>query len=245
MNHIRLRWPRGWTLVGLGLAVAASGALLTYPSTTRQGIDFAVTEHRIPLYVKALAFMHRHHQHRLLAARICEGKTSDLERVMAVFDWTHRNIRPTPEGWPIVDDHVIDIAIRGHGLSDQMADLFATLSVYAGVPAFFRVLGDPGHSRLVVAFALIDGRWVPFDVQRHLVFRNRRGSLASVDDLLDDPALVEEQAQGIRIGDEEYSTLVSRRTLSPFVIPGTLRATLHQPWPRMRYELRRLFASGG
>ena len=59
-------------------------------------------------------------------------------RVLAVFDWTARRIQPTPEGWPVVDDHILNIIIRGYGMTDQRADVFATLTTYAGVPAFWQ-----------------------------------------------------------------------------------------------------------
>jgi hypothetical protein len=229
------------TSAALILLIAGGCMILTLPTTTRQGINYEVTRHRIPLYVKTIDFFQRHYQQQLLASSICEGRPSDVDCVLAIFDWTHRNIPRTPEGWTIVDDHVTNIVIRGHGMSDQIADVFATLSVYAGVPAFFKVLDDPAQPRhLVLAFAQIGGKWIPFDVEQHLVFRNRGGQLASVDELLVDPALIDEQAAGRLVGELPYSRYISAGQLAPFTVPDPLRATLHQPWPRLKYELRRM-----
>ena len=132
-------------MLGVTVLLVVGGAtILTLPTTTRQGINYRVTVYHLPAYVKAIDFLHRHYQQQLLTDRIAGSEKSDVDRVLAIFDWTHTNIPPTPKGWPIVDDHVLNIVIRGHGMSDQIADVFATLSVYAGVPAFFKVIDHPG-----------------------------------------------------------------------------------------------------
>lgn len=229
-----------WISVTLLLLFAGSCAILTLSLTTRQGVNYRVTAHRIPAYVKTIDFLQRHYQYHLLVSRICAGRPSDVECLLAIFDWTHKNVPPTPDGWTVVDDHVTNIIIRGHGTSDQIADVFATLSVYAGVPAFFKWVKAPGHDTvLVLAFARIDSRWIPFDVEHQIAFKDRQGNLAGVDELVADPALVDAQAAGRLVRGLPYSTFISRQTLVPFVPPSTLRADLQQPWPRLRYELRR------
>jgi hypothetical protein len=229
-----------WIAALLLVLAAASRAILTLPLTTLQGVNYQVRAYRIPAYVKAIDFVQRHYQHDVLASRICEGIAAGADCVLALFDWTHRNIRPTPDGWPVVDDHPINIVIRGHGKSDQIADVFTTLSVYAGVPAFLKFVIEPDQRRvLVLSFAYLGGKWVVFDVERHIAFRNRQGELASVDELAGDPALVDAQTSGLRPADLPYSAFISKQTLLPFVVPAPVRGVLHQPWPRLRYELRR------
>jgi len=219
-------------------AIAGGCAILTMPLTTRQGIDARVTAYRIPAYVKALDFLQRHYQYRLHVSRICAGKTSDVQCVLAIFDWTHTNIPPTPEGWTVVDDHVTNIIIRGHGGSDQIADVFVTLVGYAGVPSVFRWISQ-GDGRLVLAFAHLDEKWVMFDVERHIAFRNRSGQLADVRELVRDPSLVDEQTGGTLIKGHRYSSFIAERTLLPFAVSEPFRAAMQQPWARFRYELRR------
>jgi hypothetical protein len=234
------RHPVATASVAVVAVSAGLYVLLTLPTTTRQGVNYQITSYRIPLYLKAIGFLQRHFEYKRLVETICTGKTTDAERVLAIFDWTHENIPRTPDGWKIVDDHPLNIVIRGHGMDDQIADVFVTLSDYAGVPAFFKVLREPGPNRqLVLSFARIDGRWTVFDVRRHIAFRNRRGELATVDDLVSDTALVDEQANGVRVADVPYARFMSREQLLPFVVPRPLRATLQQPWPRLQHELRR------
>ena len=137
-----------------------------------------------------------------------------------------------------VDDHVTNIIIRGHGSSDQIADVFVTLSGYAGVPAVFKWLSNPdGSAGLVLAFARLQDKWVMFDVQRHVVFRNRQGQLADVHELVRDPSLVDQQARGTIKG-HAYSSLITAQALLPFAVPDTSRSQMQQPWARLRYELR-------
>jgi hypothetical protein len=223
------------------LLVAGGWAILLLPLSTFQGVNYRVTAYRIPAYVKAIDFVHRHYQYQLLVHTICEGKQSDIECVMAIFDWTHRTIPPTPQGWPVVDDHPLHIVIRGHGKSDQIADVFAVLCGYAGVPAFFKRIENPRRDGLLVlVFVHLGGKWVPFDVERDVVFRNRRGELAGVDELIADQELVDAQTAGLLPGGVPYSAFISRQTLVPFVVPHPTRAEMQQPWPRLQHELRRV-----
>ena len=240
-----IRAPKRRQILGAAAAtvvvITAGCVILTLPTTTRQGINYEVTNHRIPLYIKLIDFFQRHFQQQRLANSICEGRRSEVDCVLAIFEWTHRNIPRTPDGRTIVDDHVTNIVIRGHGMSDQIADVFATLSVYAGVPAFFKVLDDPAQNQhLVLAFARLNGKWIPFDVENHVAFHNRQGELAGIDELLADSSLIDEQPTGSLVGALQYSRYISLRNLRPFTVPNPLRATLHQPWPRLRYELRRI-----
>lgn len=235
--------PRRLLLALAAAAIVAVGGLvlLTRPLPTLQGVNYRVSVRTIPAYAKILDFLQRHYQYKSMAARICATGASDADCALAIFDWTHANIRPTPEGWPVVDDHPVNIAIRGYGKADQMADLFATLTVYAGIPAFFNFVKAPGSTAtLPLAFAYIDGKWVTFDVDHHIVFRNRDGQLADVEELAADPAWVDEATAGIMLSELPYSRFVSRDSLMPFTVPDPLRSQLQQPWPRVRYELRNL-----
>lgn len=228
------------------LVVAGSCIMLLRPATTRQGIDYQVTEYRIPGYVKAIDFLQRHFQYKLLASRICAGTTAEADCVLAIFNWTHENIPPTPQGWPVVDDHVLHVVIRGHGKSDQMAAVFATLSTYAGTPTFFRRIKESGRgAEIVLSFARIGGKWIPFDVERHVAFKDRTGELASVDALLADPDLLDAPTDTTLPEGAPYSAFISKATLLPFVPPAASHADLQQPWPRIRYEVRKLVGLAG
>lgn len=224
------------------LALLAGGyAALTATVTTRQGVNFRLTVRSIPLHVKAIDFLHRHYQYRLLAEEIAAGKTSDADRVLAVFDWTRKNIRRFPDGWPVVDDHILNIIIRGYGTNDQVADVFATLSTYAGVPSFWRPVRASNGARLIFTFAQVDEKWVPFDAWNGVIFRDARGGLADIDELIADPSLIDVALTAVPPADPvDYHALIARGAMSPLVVPQTIRSHLQRPWPRMRYEARRL-----
>lgn len=237
---IKQRSPIFWIATALFLLAGTAFVILTIPLTTRQGINYVVTDHSIPAYVKALDFVQRHFQYQQWVSRICTGRTSDSECVLAIFDWTHQRIPLTPEGWTVIDDHVTNIVIRGHGGSDQIADVFVTLTGYAGVPAVFRWITHPtGTGALIVAFAHLDERWVMFDVERRLAFRNRSGELADVHELVTDPALVDAESRNTLIKGHRYSSFITKATLLPFAVSRPSRAEMQQPWARLRYEVRR------
>lgn len=218
-------------LGGAGLAMA--------PATTKQGVNFRVSSRAIPLYAKALGFLYRDAQYRLLADEATREAQTDEGRAVAVFEWTRQRIRQTPPGWPIVDDHILDIIVRGYGEDDQMADVFATVATYAGLPAFWRVAKVSG-GRLVLAFARVDGRWTMVDVAHGLMFTGAGGRLADVHALIADPTLVRAVAGALAPEGVAYAQYVAQ--LHPFRVPEVLRAAHQMPWPRLLFEVKRLVA---
>lgn len=211
------------------------------PTTTRVGVNYEVSSYTIPAYVKALDFMQRHYQYKLLVSRICADRPSQGDCILALFDWTHENIPPTPGGWPVVDNHVLTIIIRGHGADDQIADVFSTLATYAGARAFVRSLESTAtRTELILAFVELDRRWIPFDVRHHVMFRTRDSGLASVDDLVSDPSLADAEHDVVPGRAEPYSRYISRSTLLPFVPPVASHGELQQPLARLRYEFAKV-----
>jgi hypothetical protein len=227
-------------LLALTLVAVIAGGMLLLPTTTLQGVNYRVTAYHRPAYVKTIDFLYRHYEYRNLASGVCHAQPTETACVLALFDWTHDHIRATPDGWPVVDDHPLNIAIRGYGKNDQMADLFSTLTMYAGVPSFFNFIKEPAHGAVLpLAFAKLEGKWIPFDVEHHVVFRNKNGQLRSVEELASDPEGVDAASGGLQPFGVPYSRFISKTTLIPFIPPDPLRPQLQQPLPRVRYELRR------
>lgn len=208
--------------------------------TTRQGVNFQVSTRGVPLYVKAIDFLSRHHHYQVLAEEITKGLHSDRERLVAIFDWTRQHIRETPAGWPVVDDHILHIIIRGYGLADQMADVFTTLSTYAGIPAFWqtvRLMEGDRRGYACFSFAHIDGRWAMFDVRYGLMVTDPSGRFIDVHDVLREPGLIETISGALAPGEIPYRRYVEQ--LRPFHVPAVLRAREQMPWPRVWTEMHR------
>ena len=223
-------------LVGGVLITTLLIGVLTRPVTTKQGINFQVYVYELPLYAKALGFVYRHLEYRALARRITQHATTDEERVQAVFEWTRANIRETPDGWIVMDDHILHIIIRGHGLDDQMADVFTTLATYAGVPAFWHVYKRPElGGQFVLSYARLGGRWVVFDVWHGLIFRHATGGLASAQELATDPSVSESAGGSLLVSGLPYARYFVGYT--PPAIPDPLRSKLQMPVYRLGYVL--------
>lgn len=229
------RGRRVW-LWRLGL-VAAVVLVANLPVTTKQGVNYEVTEHRLPLYLKTFEFFDRDAQYRQLAREVTAGATSDRARVVAVFGWTARRIRPTPPDWPIVDDHILNIIIRGHGATDQRADVFATLLTYAGVPSFWqKVKADTGDG-VILTFVHLDGRWIVADVANGFLFTTKEGELATAEDLAANRAVLPPAAAALTIGATPYVRILNQLRMP--AVPRPLRAELQMPWPRLWDQTRR------
>lgn len=258
MNGIRMTAPKGemstswrrgryvrrrllrWS--ALPLTILALVVVGLIPLTTRQGVDYVVSEHRLPVYLKALEFIDRDANYRALAATVTKGAATDEARALAVFDWTRANVRDAPPGLPIVDDHVWHIVIRGYGVEDQQADVFTTLATYAGVPAYFLYV-ERAAVRLPVSFTRIEGRWRVFDVHHGLVFRTPGGALLTVEELAANPAIVVKAADGLVYRGIRYADMFAAfRAPGP---PPILRAEMQMVWPRLWYEAKRAVGLGG
>jgi hypothetical protein len=223
-------------LLRIGL-IAGVLLIANLPVTTKQGVNYEVTEHRLPLYLKTFEFLDRNAQYRQLAREITAAATSDRARVTAVFGWTARRIRPIPPDWPVVDDHILNIIIRGYGATDQRADVFATLLTYAGVPSFWaKVKADTGDG-VILTFVRADGRWIVADVANGFLFTTKEGALATAEDLAANRAVLPPAAAALTIGATPYVRILNQLRMP--AVPRPLRAELQMPWPRIWDQTRR------
>ena len=168
-------------LIGIVLCVT----VLNLPTTSKQGVNYVVKTIRIPLYIKIIEFVDRDYHYKELAKRICQGCKSEKEKALALFEWTHRNIRrDIPEGWPIIDDHVWHIIIRGHGVRDQFSDVFTTFCNYAGIDAFYSWVYTVNRTkRIPLSFVKIKGKWSIFDPYHASYFKNKNGEIADIKEI--------------------------------------------------------------
>ncbi|MEE8076507.1 MAG: transglutaminase-like domain-containing protein [Candidatus Binatia bacterium] len=185
--------PIAIVILALIMTVGAAWFVLTRPVTIRRGVDYRITEIQMPLYLKLLAYVHRHFEYRQLARRLVDGMSDREEKILTLFEWTRKNVRPIPKGYPIVDDHVWDIIVRGYGSQDQAADVFATLCAYAGIPAHFGFACTPKKNSCVgVAFVqLPNGSFGLFDPHYGVAVRHPDGRLASIEEIRTDQSLLE------------------------------------------------------
>jgi transglutaminase superfamily protein len=225
-------------LWAIGIAVLVGVA--NVPTTTRQGVNYVVTTRTLPAYVKALDFAERSVNYGQLARQITSGAASEEARMRAAFDWTRANIRDTPPGFPVIDDHVWNIVIRGYGQDDQKADVFTTLLSYAGVRAYWIFIGPPPE--LVLSLVEVDRRWRPIDVANGLIFKAPDGQLATVEQLGEAHDLAATQ------GPASYWGLPYARYFDGFrppAPPDLTRPEMQMFWPRLWFSTKRVAGAGG
>ena len=219
-------------LIGLLLCVT----VLNLPVTTRQGINYSVHTIKIPLYIKILEFIDRNYSYRVLVKDIIRDCKDEQEKVMKIFRWTYKNIRKAPVDFPIVDDHVWHIIVRGYGVNDQFSDVFATLCNYAGVDAFYTwAYSDDKKSALPLAFVEINDKWFVFYPYRGAYFENCRGELADIEDIkANDWVVVEDKGEKANLNYADY--------LSNLSIPkeyGLTRTNIQSPFNRLIFEIKK------
>lgn len=148
--------------------------LLNVNVSSKQGINYKWHTIKLPLYLKAMDFFDRHYNYAYLVKEIISGTRSGRERAERIFEWTCNNIRKTPEGFPVIDDHVWHTIVRGYGAEDQFSDVFTTLCNYAKLKAFYsKVYSRDRKEKLMLSFVQIDGKWRMFDPYRGVYFLNK------------------------------------------------------------------------
>lgn len=166
------------------VALAVLILFLNIEATTRQGINYKVNTIRLPLYLKLMDFYDRHFNYKWLVYRITAGKTSQKDKVMALFKWTHENIREQPKELPIIDDHIWHIIVRSYGTGDQFSDVFTTLCNYAHFDAFFyRLYNKENTSKITFSLVKIGNRWCFFEPRYGVYFVNSKNEFASVEEI--------------------------------------------------------------
>ena len=128
----------------------------------------------------------------MIVDRIIGESTAEEEKTLKIFIWTHKNIRKAPEGLPVIDDHVWHTIIRGYGINDQSSDVFTTLCNYASSEAFFCwIEGENPDQEIPLSFIKIKGRWNVFDPYNGNYFKNTKGDLAAIEDIIKGDWLIE------------------------------------------------------
>ncbi len=211
--------------------------LLNINVTYRRGIDYQVQSIKIPLYLKVLDFFDRHYNYKNLVKEIIGGSINEHEQVDLIFKWVHYNIRRPPEGFPIVDDHVWYIIVRGYGTSDQSNDVFTTLCNYAGIDAFFDFIYPlDKRSVLPLSFVKLNNSWSIFDSYNGVYFRNKEGNVANLDDIRKGDWSVF-NAAGITKQNSDYVSYLEN--IPPLSHIGLKRANIQSPLRRLIFQLKR------
>lgn len=233
------RQPRTGSWLWWVVLLAALLGLARWPVTTRVGVNYQWSERRIPLHEKVVNFFSRDLQTRRLVRETTAGASDEEEKLLRLFAWVTTAIRPTPEGFPVVDDHIFHIIVRGYGTEDQRTEAFVTLAGYAGFQASVARLQAPsGAAEGFVFLALVKGRTKTyvFDVNNRMMFTDEHGRLADVEQLRRHPQLVIDAAQGLAIRGIPYQHYLQGLDHAKVFS----RAPAQQFWPRMRQELQQL-----
>lgn len=122
-----------------------------------------------------------------MLASILKPEMNAEEKSIAIWkflvDWRY-HFDPAEQGDEL-HDPVKFLNVYGYGFCDDCATNFMVLARKAGLQS--RVWGLSGH---VVAETFYDGRWHMFDPDHQVFYRNRRGEIAGVEELAEQPQII-------------------------------------------------------
>lgn len=218
-----------------GFVIAAVIFILNIKVNSYQGINYKVRVIKTPLYVKILDLFSRHYHYRELVKEIIGSCKAEDEKVFTLFEWTHKNIRRVPPDFPVIDDHVWNIIIRGYGVSDQSCDVFTTLCNYAGVEAFFTFVNSKQDGKKApFSFVRIRGRWFVFDPFYGIYFQDNNGNLADIETIKSGIYSLGGHTQTIGM---DYSNYIPN--FPSIKNMGLVRANIQSPLNRILFEIRK------
>jgi hypothetical protein len=83
----------------------------------------------------------------------------------------------------VIDDHQLNIIIRGYGVNDQVEDLFTLLCTYAGFEAFYKRFYASTGKSYFISFVRLGDKWYAFSVWEGAYPMDSVGKPVSVDTL--------------------------------------------------------------
>jgi len=216
----------------LGLCVA----LLNIEATTGGGINYKVYTVKIPLYLKVLNFFDRHYNYKWLTGRVVGDIKGEEKKALKILDWTFNHMKKQPEGLPVMDDHTWNIIIQGYGVHDSFSFVYATLCNYAGLDAFVRrVPRDKKGGRSSITLVKINDEWSVVDPHNGIYFRNKKGDLASIEDMKNGNWRL------VQIADKVNSRMdyeILPKSLPTKIEFDLNTANIQSPWNRLRFQIR-------
>jgi hypothetical protein len=162
------------------------GTIFNINTVSKQCINYKCSEIKIPLYLKVLDFFTRDAHYKLLVKDITQGSQNEEQKVFKIFSWVNTHIQKQPPGLPIVDDHPLNIIIRGYGVEDQFEDIFTILCTYAGVESFYWGFKNKRGIIYYISFIKINGEWFPFSAFAN-AYALEGAKLLSVEEVMRNP----------------------------------------------------------
>lgn len=163
--------------------------ILNVSVSTKQGVNYQVHQIRLPLYLKILDFVDRHYNYKNLVANILGDTKDENDKTIKIFNWITSHVQKNPKKLPIIDDHPLNILIRGYAVRDQFEDIFTILCTYARMQAFTKMFNSSSGEVYFISFVKIKRRWCPLSAFAN-VYPVKNGIIASVDDILLDSKLL-------------------------------------------------------
>ena len=156
--------------------------LIANKETTRSiGINYKVTEYKIPIYLKILDFYDRHYNYRYLVRSINKDINNKKDIIINTTKWIKKNIKKIPVGVDIIDHHALTTFERRLGKEDQFSDLLSVLLVYANIDSFF--IHSFNKYKHPLTFFKFNNYWSIIDPYYGVFFTNKENIFASIEDI--------------------------------------------------------------
>ena len=156
--------------------------IIANKETTRSiGINYKLTEYKIPIYLKIFDFYHRHYNYKFLVKTINNNINIEEDIVLNTAKWINDNIKKIPKDVDVVDNHPLTIIERRLGTDDQFSDLLSVLLVYSGIDSFY--ISKFNNRWHPLTFFKINDYWTIIDPYYGIFFTNNEQLFTTIENL--------------------------------------------------------------
>ena len=151
-------------------------------------INYEVFEYQIPIYLKLLDFINRHHNYKFLAKNINSKNSTEKDKIINTTNWVIKNIKKIDINLniDIVDHHPITIIERRLGIDEQFSDILSVLLVYSDIDSFFKFIKVSNSETFYpLTFFKINNYWSIVDPQSGIFFLDEKNNFINIDKLRD------------------------------------------------------------
>lgn len=147
------------------------------------------------------------------------------DKVLALQEYAHKSLKPEGDVWEVNGMSVEERLEKGVGWCNHQVDLFMQLARHQNIKTrmLFLLTKDMHQSPHTIGEAWDGERWVIIDPAWNLILRNRRGNLATRQDIADDFSILKE---GVKEIAKTYPPYNDDEHLRMYVYPSYLVKTL-------------------
>lgn len=153
-------------------------------------------------------FLYKEISYQYIADRLTKDAKTEEEKVLKIFDYIHENLNAM--GGEVIDKDTWNDLFRGIAWCDQQSWALATLLSKENISGRIVMLRNKEMvSTHTIAEVFLKDRWIALDPLYGLVFRKDNGSLATLEEISQNPEIIAQNPKVLLLSQEKREEFLS------------------------------------